>query len=69
MVNSMEARQKYIFQCFTSLKVEMDGEKIHCRPNISRPGLTDLVSSDNSVRLVSLWLALPSTALGAVGTL
>ena len=38
MVNSLEwrreARQKYIFQCFTSLKVEMDGEKIHCRPNI-----------------------------------
>ena len=30
---------------------------------------TDLVSSDNSVRLVSLWLALPSAALGAVGTL
>ena len=30
---------------------------------------TDLVSSDNSVRLISLWLALPSAALGAVGTL
>ena len=61
-------RQKEIFQCFRSLKVEMDERKyIVGRKLLSV--LTDLVSSDDSVRLVALWLALPSAALGAVGTL